>query len=145
MIGLIVVGHINFASGLRSAVEAIAGEQPCVEYIDFVQDMGTDQLETHIRQAVDKCQDGDGVLVFTDVAGGSPCNRATALMSDYPDIRVITGSNLPMVANACLERDGTDLDELASLITELGHHSIGMVDINGKETEEKQNDINDGL
>lgn len=72
MIGLIVVGHINFASGLRSAVEAIAGEQPCVEYIDFVQDMGTDQLETHIRQAVDKCQNGDGVLVFTDVAGGPP-------------------------------------------------------------------------
>ncbi|EAR0813681.1 PTS sugar transporter subunit IIA [Salmonella enterica] len=145
MIGLIVVGHINFASGLRSAVEAIAGEQPCVEYIDFVQGMGTDQLEMRIRQAADNCQKGDGILVFTDVAGGSPCNRATAVMSDYPDMRVITGSNLPMVANACLERDSSNLDELASLITELGHHSIGIVDINGHESEEKQNDMNDGL
>lgn len=36
MIGIIVIGHINFASGLRSAVEAIAGEQPYIEYIDFI-------------------------------------------------------------------------------------------------------------
>ncbi|EAR9443971.1 PTS sugar transporter subunit IIA, partial [Salmonella enterica] len=130
MIGIIVVGHINFSSGLRSAVEAIAGEQSCVEYIDFIPGMSTEQLEIHIRQAVEKCQTGEGVLVFTDVAGGSPCNRATAVMSDYSDMRVITGSNLPMIANACLERDATNLDELASLIVELGHHSIGLIDIN---------------
>ena len=145
MIGLIVVGHINFASGLRSAVEAIAGEQTGIEYIDFVQGMGTDQLEMSIRQAANKCQTGDGILVFTDIAGGSPCNRATAVMSDYSDMRVITGSNLPMIANACLERDGTNLDELTSLITELGHHSIGMIDMNAQETEEKPNDMNDDL
>lgn len=145
MIGIIVVGHINFASGLRSAVEAIAGEQSCVEYIDFIPGMSTEQLEIHIRQAVEKCQAGEGVLVFTDVAGGSPCNRATAVMSDYSDMRVITGSNLPMIANACLERDATNLDELASLIVELGHHSIGLIDINNFVTEDKPNDMNDGL
>ncbi|ASG89768.1 PTS galactosamine/N-acetylgalactosamine transporter subunit IIA [Salmonella enterica] len=145
MIGIIVVGHINFASGLRSAVEAIAGEQSSIEYIDFIPGMSTEQLEINIRQAVEKCQTGEGVLVFTDVAGGSPCNRATAIMSDYSDMRVITGSNLPMIANACLERDATNLDELTSLIVELGHHSIGLIDINSVVTEDKPNDMNDGL
>ncbi|MEW9208452.1 PTS galactosamine/N-acetylgalactosamine transporter subunit IIA [Citrobacter werkmanii] len=145
MIGIIVVGHINFASGLRSAVEAITGEQPCIEYIDFVQDMSTDQLETRIREAVNQCQAGEGVLIFTDVAGGSPCNRATAVTSDYSDIRVITGSNLPMIANACLERAGTTLNELASLIVALGHHSIGLIDINCPETDDKPDDMSDGL
>lgn len=145
MIGIIVIGHINFASGLRSAVEAIAGEQPYIEYIDFIPVMSTEQLEIHIRQAVKKCQTGEGILVFTDVAGGSPCNRATAVMTDYSDIRVITGSNLPMIANACLERDGTNLNELTSLILELGHHSIGLIDINSLETDDKPNDMNDGL
>ncbi|MDC9132388.1 hypothetical protein PSJ72_06085 [Escherichia coli] len=57
MIGIIVIGHINFASGLRSAVEAIAGEQPYIEYIDFIPGMSTEQLEIHIRQAVKKMSD----------------------------------------------------------------------------------------
>ncbi|MCZ5740185.1 hypothetical protein O5290_27445 [Escherichia coli] len=61
MIGIIVIGHINFASGLRSAVEAIAGEQPYIEYIDFIPGMSTEQLEIHIRQAVKKCQTGEGI------------------------------------------------------------------------------------
>lgn len=106
--------------------------------------MSTEQLEIHIRQAVKNVRQGRH-LVFTDVAGGSPCNRATAVMTDYSDIRVITGSNLPMIANACLERDGTNLNELTSLILELGHHSIGLIDINSLETDDKPNDMNDGL
>lgn len=145
MVGIVVVGHINFASGIRSAVEAIAGEQPYVEYIDFVPGMSTEQLEAGIRQAIDKCQTGKGVLIFTDVAGGSPCNRATAIMPDYSDIRVITGSNLPMVANACLERDGTELDELASLIVELGHHSIGLINLDHQDQEDVPDDMCDDL
>ena len=71
MIGIIVIGHINFASGLRSAVEAIAGEQPYIDIYRFYSGMSTEQLEIHIRQAVKKCQTGEGITVFTDVAGGS--------------------------------------------------------------------------
>lgn len=145
MIGIVVVGHINFASGIRSAVEAIAGEQSGVEYIDFVQGMSTEQLEASLRQAINQCQTGKGVLVFTDVAGGSPCNRATAILPEYSDMRVITGSNLPMVANACLERDGSGLDELASLIVELGHDSIGLINLDHQDQEDVPDDMHDDL
>lgn len=129
MIGIIVAGHIHFSSGLRSAVEAIAGEQKQVRYIDFVPKMSTEQLEKEMRVALSACQQGDGVIIFTDIAGGSPCNRATALLADYSDIRIISGSNLPMIVNACMERDGLTLDELTSLLVETGRESISQISL----------------
>lgn len=129
MIGIIVAGHIYFSSGLRSAAQAIAGEQEQIIYIDFVPEMSTEQLEAQLRQAMAQCQQGDGVIIFTDIAGGSPCNRATALLIDYPDLRIISGTNLPMLVNACLERDGLTLDELTTLVLETGQSSIGQISL----------------
>lgn len=147
MIGIIVVGHIHFASALRSAVQAIAGEQKQIIYIDFLSEMSTEQLEQQLRQAIPQCQQGEGIIIFTDIAGGSPCNRASALLTEYSELRVITGSNLPMIVNACLEREGLSLDELTSLILETGRVSIGQVKLQVESNKEISADdlINDAL
>lgn len=72
MIGLVISGHIHFASGMASAVRAIAGEQPQMRFIDFVESMSTDDLEAALRQAADEVDDGEGVLFLTDLPGDRP-------------------------------------------------------------------------
>lgn len=60
MIGLVISGHIHFATGMASAVHAIAGDQPQMRFIDFVESMSTDDLEEALRQAADEVDDGEG-------------------------------------------------------------------------------------
>ncbi|MGR5133335.1 PTS galactosamine/N-acetylgalactosamine transporter subunit IIA [Vibrio alfacsensis] len=124
MIGIIVSGHINFATGMRSAVEAIVGEQDSLEFIDFVPTMTTDELEKQMLFSIDRMNDGSGVLILTDVPGGSPCNRGVSIMLSRSDVKVVAGCNLPMITNACFERDGVSLEELTEIVCEIGSQSM---------------------
>ncbi|MGF1724786.1 PTS galactosamine/N-acetylgalactosamine transporter subunit IIA [Photobacterium nomapromontoriensis] len=128
MIGIIVSGHINFASGMRSAVEAITGEQEAIEFIDFIPSMTTEELENHMIDSIERINQGEGVLILTDIPGGSPCNRGLSIMLNRNDVKVIAGTNLPMIANACFERDGVTLAELVDIVTDIGHQSIKDMD-----------------
>lgn len=124
MIGIVVSGHINFASGVQSAVRAIVGEQAQMEFVDFVETMSTDDLETELRAAAEKVNSGKGVLFLTDVPGGSPSNRASAIMMDTPLVEVIGGANLPMITNVVFERDDAELTELVEIAMEIGTSCI---------------------
>ncbi len=120
MIGIVVSGHINFATGMQSAFQAIAGEQEQFQFVDFLESMSTDDLEAQLRQAAQEVNTGDGVLFLCDVVGGSPCNRAMSIMLDTPNVEIIAGVNLAMIANAAFERDGSNLDDLVETIQEIG-------------------------
>lgn len=124
MIGIVVSGHINFATGMQSAVRAIAGEQEQMAFIDFVESISTDHLEALLRQAAQDVDSGEGVLFLTDIPGGSPCNRAMAIMMDTPNVELIGGVNLPMIANAAFEREGVTLQELVAMLLEIGGSSM---------------------
>ncbi|PSV20667.1 PTS mannose transporter subunit IIA [Photobacterium leiognathi subsp. mandapamensis] len=120
MIGIVVSGHIHFASGMETAVRAIAGEQEQMLFIDFVEGMSTQELEQSLRQAVQDVDSGDGVLILTDIPGGSPANRALEIMMDTPNVELIGGANLPMIANAAFERDDAELTELVDTLLDIG-------------------------
>lgn len=121
MIGIVVSGHINFATGMHSAVRAIAGEQEQMQFIDFVESMSTDELEVQLRKAAEEVDSGEGVLFMTDIPGGSPCNRALAILMDGVNVELIAGANLPMIANAAFEREETSLKELVDTLLEIGN------------------------
>ncbi|MEQ4925369.1 PTS galactosamine/N-acetylgalactosamine transporter subunit IIA [Proteus hauseri] len=123
MIGLIVSGHLNFASGMASAVKAIAGEQQDIVFIDFVESISPDELEKQMRQAIDS-MDCQQYLFLTDLPGGTPCNRAMAIMMQNPAVEVLAGVNLPMIVNAAFEREGCSTLELVQTLREIGHDSI---------------------
>ncbi|MBL4829917.1 MAG: PTS sugar transporter subunit IIA [Aliivibrio sp.] len=120
MIGIVVSGHINFASGIQSAVKAIAGEQEQMLYIDFVESMTTETLEDELRKAATEVDTGDGVLFLMDIPGGSPANRALAILMDTENVELIAGANLPMIANAAFERDDVNIKELVNILLEIG-------------------------
>ena len=124
MIGLVITGHLNFATGYQSAVNAIAGESEQVEYVDFLESMSTDELEQQIRAAADNVDSGEGVLFLTDIPGGSPFQRSARVAATMNNADVISGTNLVMAAEACLDRDGMTLEELATQLMATGIENI---------------------
>lgn len=140
MIGIIVSGHINFASGMKSAVDAIVGEQSSIEFIDFVPSITTEELEYKMINSVERVNNGQGVLFLTDVIGGSPCNRAVAIMLSRNDVKVIGGCNLPMITNACFERDDASLEELSEIVLEIGRSTMNDMHLAIQEQEANTSD-----
>ncbi|MGR6743956.1 PTS galactosamine/N-acetylgalactosamine transporter subunit IIA [Aeromonas veronii] len=124
MIGIVVSGHINFASGMQSAMKAIVGEPEQMRFVDFVESMSTDDLETALRNAAQEVNSDDGVLFLTDIPGGSPANRASVILMDSDQVEVLSGVNLPMIANATFERDGASLHELVDILQDIGKSTI---------------------
>ncbi|ENG4184542.1 PTS sugar transporter subunit IIA [Providencia rettgeri] len=123
MIGLIISGHLNFASGMASAVKAIAGEQENMVFIDFIESISPDELEQQMRAAI-QLMSCEQVVFLTDLPGGTPCNRAMAIMMENPSVEVLAGVNLPMIVNAAFEREDTTASELLSVLREIGMTSI---------------------
>lgn len=99
MIGLLITGHGHFATGLGSSLKLITGNTEHIEYVDFEADHSTETLAANLHKAMDSLKDCDGVLVLSDLAGGSPFKTAVECKFERPDqaIEVIAGSNLPML------------------------------------------------
>ena len=99
MLGLLVTGHGHFATGLGSSLELIAGAQPNVALVNFEADHSIEVLKDNLNKALDSLKEYDGVLVLSDLPGGSPFKTAVELKFERPDqaIEVISGTNLPLL------------------------------------------------
>ena len=99
MVGILLTGHGHFATGLASSLQLITGITENVALVDFEADHSTDTLKENLYKAIDSLKDCDGILVLSDLAGGSPFNNASLCKAERPDqkIEVIAGTNLPMI------------------------------------------------
>ena len=99
MIGLIVTGHGRFAAGLQTSAKMIAGEHENVKYVNFEDGMGTDTLAELLSAAYNELAHCDGIVVLSDLPGGSPFKTAVEASMGHPDkqIIVLSGTNLPMI------------------------------------------------
>lgn len=99
MVGLLITGHGHFASGLGSSLQLITGITDNIALVDFEADHSTDTLKANLNNALDSLKDCDGVLILSDLAGGSPFNNASMCKAERPDqkIEVVAGTNLPMI------------------------------------------------
>ncbi len=127
MIGIIVTGHGNFASGLTSSVKLIAGMPENYEAVDFVQEHSVADLEANLVEAIDKLKDcEDGILIFTDLVGGSPFKTAVELsLKREEKIAVLSGTNLGMLMEISLSRSFIeDVDQLAQNAVNIGKEQV---------------------
>ncbi len=125
MIGLIVTGHANFGSGITSSVNLIAGEQEAYRGVDFLPTYSTEDLTRELSKALDELKDCEGVIIFTDLMGGTPFNVSAQLGRERKDIRVIAGTNLPMLVEVVMSRKFMDdLDELVDSLIETGKEQV---------------------
>lgn len=125
MIGIIVTGHGHFASGIVSALKLLAGEPELLEVVDFQETDSIEILEGHITEAVRRLEGAEGVLIMTDLQGGSPFNVSARLVMQ-PDnagkaLELVAGVNLPMLVETYMSRMmETDVASLAARSVKAG-------------------------
>ena len=117
MIGLVVTGHGHFADGLHTSAKMIAGENELVKYVNFEDGMSTETLAEKLNEAYNGFAHCDGIVVLSDLPGGSPFKTAVECSMGHPDkkIEVLAGTNLPMIVTGVtmveFEEDPTALAE----------------------------------
>lgn len=118
MIGILIATHGDFASGLLSAVELIAGKQEKVGTIGLHHEDGIEEFEQKVNNMLEDLDDGDGVLVFVDILGGTPSNVIFRSLS-RKKFKAIAGVNMAMVVQAVMMRDGMSEEELYENVLEI--------------------------
>lgn len=125
MIGLVVVTHGRLAAEFVAAMEHVVGPQAqcaaiCIEANDDMEERRAD-----ITRAAKEVDSGDGVILLTDMFGGTPSNLAISLL-DQPDLEVIAGINLPMLIRLASVRKNKPLMEAVDLAQEAGRKYIAV-------------------
>jgi PTS system mannose-specific IIA component len=122
MVGLVIVCHEDLAAELVRAAEMIVGKIDAVEAVSVKQDSAPETLRDRIQSAVKKVDRKGGVILFTDMFGGTPSNIALAFLGDA--VEVVSGVNLSMIIKFANHRDEKALPELAKLVQEAAQKSI---------------------
>ncbi len=123
MVGVLLMTHGHFAEVLISTAEEIVGP---IENIKAVSVNAEDDVETIkgiISRVMQEVDQGDGVIMLTDMFGGTPSNIGLSFLSQ-DEVEIITGVNLPIVLKLARERDGKKLPDLARLLKKRGRESI---------------------
>lgn len=122
MVGVVLVTHGGIARELLAATRSIVGD---VEQMHAVSTDGeeTGDIRERIKAAIEATETGDGVLLVTDMFGGTPANVALSFLNEKK-IEVVTGANLPMLIKLATGRGERPLPELASFIREYGQKNI---------------------
>lgn len=108
MIGLVLVTHGRLAEEFRNAVEHVVGPQEMLATVSIAADDDMEQRRRDIVAAVKGVDNGDGVVVLTDMFGGTPSNLAISVMQSG-HVEVIAGMNLPMLIKLSSVRKTGDL------------------------------------
>ena len=118
MTGILIATHGDFAAGILSAVELIAGKQEKVETIGLHHEYGIEEFEERVNKALDDLDEGDGVLVFVDILGGTPSNVIFRSLS-RKRFKAIAGVNMAMIVQAVMMREGMTEEELYENVLEV--------------------------
>jgi len=122
MVGLVIVCHEDMGTELVRAAEMIVGKIEAVETVSVKQDSAPETLRDRIQSSIKKVDRKKGVMLFTDMFGGTPSNIALAFLGD--SVEVVSGVNLSMVIKFANHRDEKALPELAKLVQEAAQKSI---------------------
>lgn len=123
MIGGLIVTHGRLAVELLNAAEMIVGEIHHVTAVSIGWHDDVDMSSQMIAKAVKRVDSGEGVLILTDMFGGTPTNIASTFLEDG-QVEVVTGVNLPMLLKLAQLEPGQDLAVAARLVRESGQKSI---------------------
>jgi PTS system mannose-specific IIA component len=123
MIGMVLVTHGQLASGFRAALEHVVGPQQQFETIAIGPEDDMEQRRGDILSAVSRVQDGGGVVLLTDMFGGTPSNLAISVM-DGGRVEVICGINLPMLIKLASVRETADLEQAVGEARDAGRKYI---------------------
>lgn len=122
-IGGVIVSHGQLANELLAAAETVVGDISHVTAVSIGWHDDVEMAEDQVKRAIASVSSGVGVLVMTDMFGGTPTNIAAMFLKDG-EVEIVTGVNLPMVVKLASNTKELSLSELAREVEEQGKQSI---------------------
>ena len=123
MIGIVLVTHGRLAVEFRAALEHVVGAQQQIESVTIGPDDDVERRRQDIIEAVRQVDSGDGVVILTDMFGGTPSNLSISVMNQ-PRVEVLAGINLPMLVKLAKVRAEAPLAEAVAQAQEAGRKYI---------------------
>ncbi|MGD8538177.1 MAG: PTS sugar transporter subunit IIA [Candidatus Aminicenantes bacterium] len=123
MIGGIIVSHGKLAEELLNALTIILGETVNIEAISIGWYDDVEASKKKINESLKKVDQKNGVLIFTDMFGGTPSNLSFSFLKDN-EVEIITGVNLPMLIKFASLQRSNSLQEVAKKVVEQGQKNI---------------------
>jgi len=136
---VVVVTHCRLAEELILAAQLVVGEDlKQFQAVSVDPKEGSEEIREKIVSAIRKVDGGQGVLILTDMYGGTPSNISLSFLEEKK-IEVITGVNLPMLLKLATYSNDMNLEELASFITDYGQRNINLAsDVLKKRVDKKK-------
>ncbi len=125
MIGALVVTHGHLGQELVAAAEMIVGDISHIKSVSIGWHDDVNDAHNDIERRIAEVESGSGVLILTDMFGGTPSNIALSF-HDPGKVDVLTGVNLPMIIRIASQKEGDTLDSLARTVRDQGRSSISM-------------------
>lgn len=122
-IGGVIVSHGQLANELLKAAEQVVGSLDHIVSVSMGWDDDVEAAEQEIKEAIEKVSNETGVLILTDMFGGTPTNISAMFIKEN-EVEVITGVNLPMVIKLASQNKEYQLFELAEVVEAQGKQSI---------------------
>jgi len=127
MIGKLILTHGGLARELLSAAQTISGRMSRFEALSLDWNDGIEEAKAQISAAIARLDEGQGVLILTDMYGGTPCNVATVFQQPGK-VEILTGVNLPMVLRlACQSVEDGNLTDVAHWLQAKAQRSLCLV------------------
>lgn len=125
MIGLVIVTHGDLAIELKRATEHVVGPQEAIDTICIGPDDDIERRRDDIRKSVETVDSGQGVILLTDMFGGTPSNLAISMLRE-DKVEVLAGVNLPMLIKLAEARRTASLSEASQKAKEAGQRYIAI-------------------
>lgn len=123
MIGLVIITHGQLADEFLRVAEQISGKQDAIETVCIAEQDNIEEKREELLKKVKKADDGDGVIVLTDMFGGTPSNIAISVTQDE-NIEALAGINLPLLIELISVRGSGDLKDVAKQAQDAGRKYI---------------------
>lgn len=136
----IVTGHGKFATGMKTAVTLLAGEQKALTFIDFEESMTSDDLGAKLQVAYM----GEPTLFFTDLVGGTPYKEAAKIAFSNSDVAVVAGCNLASLLEAIFD-DYQSTDDYANALVESTQKSAQVLNLQDDDESAEDDEFEDGI
>jgi PTS system mannose-specific IIA component len=124
-VGVVIVTHYRLGEEFLHALRLIVPEAPRFYAVAVEPEQSVEELRKAIDEALSSADDGHGVLVLTDMFGGTPSNISLSFLDDRR-VEVVTGVNLPMLIKLATLREEKPLQDLAILVKEYGRRNISV-------------------
>ena len=124
-VGILLVTHYGLGAEFIQALRLIVPDAPPCGAVGIEPDQSVDDMRSAIAAALEKVDHGQGVLILTDMFGGTPSNISLSFHEERR-VEVVTGVNLPMLIKLATMREGKPLDELARFIRDYGQRNISV-------------------